>query len=559
VLKTPIDKQAKKGAERASQPSREFFSALVEYAGDGIIACDANGTLTVFNRAARELHGIAADTPSPKKWSEHYGLHHRDGSHRLPLEDLPLYRALKGDVVRDEEILIESKNGTRHRVVVSGRAIYDPAGEKLGAVVTIRAAAEPDEAVERTLQQIREDAVRGEAADAERRISVILEGAQRAREGAVRANEAKNVFISRMSHELRTPLNAILGFSQLLNADVADRDRENVEQIIRSGRHLLKLIDEVLDFARVEAGRTALSLQPLAVADVVGKAIDQMRPTAAERRISLDASKVSRTGYFVLADREKLTQVLINLLTNAIQYNREGGRVTVDCVKSAEGRVRISVNDTGEGMTSEQTERLFKPFERLEADRKGIPGSGLGLALSKLLVEGMNGTLGVESVPGEGSTFWCELNGAETGQADVPLAEVVAGTTPSATAAYRVLLIEDNLSNVRLIQKILRRRPDVALLTATEGTLGLEMARTSRPDLILLDVNLPDLEGNEVLAQMQKDSALVDVPVIVVSADGTSQRVQQMLAGGAREYVAKPFDVQQLLATLEKYVPSSAI
>jgi PAS domain S-box-containing protein len=556
MLKSPTDKQSKKGTERGSQPSREFFSALVEHFSDGIIACDLTGTLTVFNRAAREFHGIPADSPSPKKWSEHYGLYHRDGSHRLPLDDLPLYRALKGDVVRDEEIVIESKNGTRRRVIASGRAIYDATGEKLGAVVTIRAAVEADEAAERNLQLIREDAAKAEAADAERRISAILEGAQRAREGAVRANEAKNAFISRMSHELRTPLNAILGFSQLLNADMADRDRENVEQIIRSGRHLLKLIDEVLDFARVEAGRTALSLQPLAVADVVGKAIDQMRTTAAERRISLDAGKVSRSGYFVLADREKLTQVLINLLTNAIQYNREGGRVTVDCVKGAEGRVRISVNDTGEGMTSEQTERLFKPFERLEADRKGIPGSGLGLALSKLLVQGMNGTLGVESVPGEGSTFWCELKGAETGQADVPLTEVAAEATPSG-AAYRVLLIEDNLSNVRLIQKILRRRPDIALLTATEGILGLEMARTSRPDLVLLDVNLPDLEGNEVLAQLQKESALVDVPVVVVSADGTSQRVQQMLAGGAREYVAKPFDVQQLLATLEKYVPSS--
>jgi PAS domain S-box-containing protein len=556
MLKSPIDKQSKKSTERGSQPSREFFSALVEYFSDGIIACDVAGTLTVFNRAAREFHGIPADSLAPKKWSEHYGLYHRDGSHRLALEALPLYRALKGDVVRDEEILIEAKNGTRHRVLASGRAIYDAAGEKLGAVVTIRAAAEPDEAVERTLQQIREDAARAEAVDAERRISAILEGAQRAREGAARANEAKNAFISRMSHELRTPLNAILGFSQLLNADMADRDRENVEQIIRSGRHLLKLIDEVLDFARVEAGRTALSLQPLAVADVVGKAIDQMRTTAAERRISLDAGKVSRSGYFVLADREKLTQVLINLLTNAIQYNREGGRVTVDCVKGAEGRVRISVNDTGEGMTSEQTERLFKPFERLEADRKGIPGSGLGLALSKLLVEGMGGTLGVESVPGEGSTFWCELKGAETGQTDVPLTEVAAEATPSG-AAYRVLLIEDNLSNVRLIQKILRRRPDIALLTATEGMLGLEMARTSRPHLVLLDVNLPDLEGNEVLAQLRKERALDDVPVIVVSADGTSQRVQQMLAGGAREYVAKPFDVQQLLATLEKYVPSS--
>ena len=558
MLKTPIDKQAKKSDERGSQPSRDFFGALVEHFSDGIIACDVAGTLTVFNRAAREFHGIPTDAPAPKKWSEHYGLYHRDGSHRLPLEDLPLYRALKGDVVRDEEIVIEARNGTRRRVIASGRAIYDGAGEKLGAVVVIRAAAEPDEAAERQLELVRADAAKAEAADAQRRISAILEGAQRAREGAVRANEAKNAFISRMSHELRTPLNAILGFSQLLNADMADRDRENVDQIIRSGRHLLKLIDEVLDFARVEAGRTALSLQPLAAADIVGKAIDQMRPTAAERRISLDASRVSRTGYFVLADREKLTQVLVNLLTNAIQYNRDGGRVTVDCVKSTEGRVRISVNDTGEGMTSEQTERLFKPFERLEADRKGIPGSGLGLALSKLLVEGMGGTLGVESIPGEGSTFWCELKGAETGQADVPLTEVAAEPAPSTTAAYRVLLIEDNLSNVRLIQKILRRRPDIELLTATEGTLGLEMARTSRPDLVLLDVNLPDVEGNEVLAELRKESALVDVPVIVVSADGTSQRVQQMLAGGAREYVAKPFDVQQLLATLEKYVPSSA-
>jgi PAS domain S-box-containing protein len=556
MQKSRVDTPRKKSAEATLQPSREFLSALIEHFSDGIIACDETGSIIVFNKAAREFHGLSAESLPPRRWSEHYGLYHRDGKHRLPLDDLPLFRALKGDVIRDQEIVIEAKNGIRRRVFASGRAIYDAGGEKVGAVVTIRAGTDPDEAAAREREIIREEAVRAEAADAERRISAILEGAQRAREGAVRANEAKNAFIARMSHELRTPLNAILGFSQLLNADMADRDRENVEQIIRSGRHLLKLIDEVLDFARVEAGRTALSLAPVAVAEAITKATDQIRATAAERRISLDVGRVSQLGYFVLADREKLTQVLINLLTNAIQYNREGGKVTVNCVKSAEGRVRITVNDTGEGMTSEQTERLFKPFERLEADRKGIPGTGLGLALSKLLVEGMGGTLGVESVPGEGSTFWCELRGTETGQADVPITEVAAEPATS-TAAYRVLLIEDNLSNVRLMQKIMRRRPDVALLTATEGALGVEMARTSRPDLVLLDVNLPDLEGNEVLAQLRKETDLADVPVIVVSADGTSQRVQQMLAGGAREYVAKPFDVQQLLATLEKYVPSS--
>ena len=548
--------QPKKTAQSPLQPSREFLAALVEHFSDGIIACDTSGALIVFNKAAREFHGLSADSMPPKRWSEHYGLYHRDGSHRLALDDLPLFRALKGDVIRDQEIVIEASNGIRRRVFASGRAIYDAGGEKVGAVVTIRAATDPDEAAARERDLIREEAVKAEAADAERRISAILEGAQRAREGAVRANEAKNAFIARMSHELRTPLNAILGFGQLLNADMADRDRENVEQIIRSGRHLLKLIDEVLDFARVEAGRTALSLEPVAVADVIAKATEHMRATAAERRISVDVGRVSQLGYFVLADREKLTQVLVNLLTNAIQYNREGGSVTVDCLKSAEGRARITVHDTGEGMTSEQTERLFKPFERLEADRKGIPGTGLGLALSKLLAEGMGGSLGVESVPGEGSTFWCELRGAETGQIDVPLKELATGAGPS-TAAYRVLLIEDNLSNVRLMQKILRRRPDVALLTATEGGLGVEMARTSRPDLVLLDVNLPDLEGNEVLAEIRKDAALAAVPVVVVSADGTSQRVQQMLAGGAREYLAKPFEVDELLATLEKYVPSS--
>jgi signal transduction histidine kinase/ActR/RegA family two-component response regulator len=380
--------------------------------------------------------------------------------------------------------------------------------------------------------------------------------AERAWEEAERASRAKSEFLSGMSHELRTPLNAILGFAQLLGIDDLGPDHgESVEHILRAGRHLLQLIDEVLDVARIEQGRLSLSIEPVRLDEVVREALDLVQPLAASANIRMwEASPCDR---HVLADRQRLKQVLMNLLSNAVKYNREGGTVTVSCEPTPAGRLRIGVVDTGPGIPSEMMDRLFLPFERLGAEGTPVEGTGIGLSISKRLVELMGGEIGADSELGRGSTFWVELDPAEAPEQDhVPMAEYAlapAAAGASAAAAERtVLYVEDNLPNLRLVERILARRPSLRLIAAMQGGLALELARQHRPELVLLDVHLPDIEGDEVLRRLRADPGTSAIPVVVVSAEATPPKIERFLAAGAHAYLTKPLDVKRFLEVVDE-------
>jgi signal transduction histidine kinase/AmiR/NasT family two-component response regulator len=370
-----------------------------------------------------------------------------------------------------------------------------------------------------------------------------------------RANQAKSEFLSRMSHELRTPLNAILGFAEIMEMDpeTSAHQQEWIGHQLKAGRHLLSLINEVLDIARIEAGHLSLSPESVGVGEAVHAAAELVRPLAAERQIRLELD-LPMDGIWVRADRQRLGQVLLNLLSNAVKYNHEGGSVGVTYEERPDERVRLTVRDTGPGIPGDQLDRLFLPFERLGAAESGIEGAGLGLAIVKRLVEAMDGAAGVESTVGLGSAFWIELPRAAAPTADLA-AELVWLAPPVNGAGGRaatVLYIEDNLPNLKLVEQALRLRPAITLLPAMQGTLGLELAQQHRPDLILLDLNLPDLQGDDVLARLQADASTADIPVVIISADATPRQVERLLAAGAHDYLTKPLQVRRLLELVDE-------
>ena len=372
---------------------------------------------------------------------------------------------------------------------------------------------------------------------------------------AERANRAKSDFLSRMSHDLRTPLNAILGFAQLLELDQLREDQyESLRHILKGGAHLLDLINEVLDIARIESGHLSLSPEPVAIAEIVQHVVELLRPLALQREIAFDDDGVAAcAGHYVMADRQRLNQILINLLSNAVKYNRHGGRVSVTCEERAGDRVRVNVTDTGPGIPPGKLKLLFQPFERLGAEQTSTEGTGLGLALSKALADAMGGALGVESVVDRGCTFWLELGAAETPpQAASQGRSRREASEGESRVSGTVLYIEDNASNVRLMERVLSRRPGVRLLGAGDGQTGLDVAASERPDLILLDLHLPDMPGEKVLRRLWEEPLTREIPVAVLSADASPAQSRRLLASGASAYLTKPLDIGAVLQLVDQ-------
>jgi len=387
-----------------------------------------------------------------------------------------------------------------------------------------------------------------------------------ARDEAERANRAKSEFLSRMSHELRTPLNAVLGFGQLLERDPAHPldtvQSARVQDLLRGGRHLLYLINEVLDLARIEAGALQLQLRPVDLAEVAGECLSLVQPLAGDGAIDLRCD--STAPCTVQADPTRLKQVLLNLLSNAVKYNRPGGQVRVSWRAEDSGKVRIEVQDTGRGLSPAQQERLFQAFERLDAEEGDVEGAGIGLALSKWLVDLMQGEIGVCSSVGAGSTFWVRLNAAE---AAVDAAPVAVSATPSGAGVHpaappmapdatalrgTVLYIEDNAVNQLLMEGVLSHRPGLRLLIAGLPEVGLTMAAQARPDLVLLDIQLPGMDGFEVLRRLREQPATREVPVIAVSANAMQSDIDAALRAGFDSYITKPLDMQRMLALVDE-------
>jgi PAS domain S-box-containing protein len=367
----------------------------------------------------------------------------------------------------------------------------------------------------------------------------------RTRDQAEQASKAKSAFLARMSHELRTPMNAILGFCQVLEMEPRlDRElRGFVGEIHRAGDHLLEMINDLLDLSRIESGKLAFAVEATPLRPLVERAMQIVQPMLAAQQI--DMHKPDVPDLHVLADAARLRQVLINLLSNAIKYNRPGGRVDIECRQLADERLQLRVTDTGPGLSTAQISKLFRPFERLGAEFGAVDGAGIGLALSKQLSELMGGELGVESTPGQGSTFWIELP-------QLKLASKTAAAPPTSEqgAKLRVLYVEDNPANLRVVEAMLRRQPWLQLLSATTGEDGLELARRVKPDVVMLDIQLPGISGYEVLAALQDDPGTRGIPVIALSADAMPLDIETGLKAGFRRYLTKPVKTSELLEAI---------
>jgi CheY-like chemotaxis protein/anti-sigma regulatory factor (Ser/Thr protein kinase) len=359
-----------------------------------------------------------------------------------------------------------------------------------------------------------------------------------------------------MSHELRSPLNAILGFAQLMETGSplpTSAQEASIKQILKAGWYLLDLINEILDLALIESGRLSLSLEPMSLVDVVLECKAMIEPQAQKSGIRMSFPQFE-IPYFVNADRTRVKQVLVNLLSNAIKYNRAQGAVEVTCGAGAAQRIRISVKDTGEGLSPEKLAQLFQPFNRLGKEAGAEEGTGIGLVVSKRLVELMGGEIGVESTVGAGSVFWIELNLAAEPQPDAgatePQAAIQAGVQHG--AALRTLLyIEDNRANMQLVEQLIARRPDIRLLSAEDGMRGIALARTHQPEVILMDINLPGMSGIQALKILREDPATAHIPVLAISANAMPRDIRRGLDAGFFRYLTKPIKVNEFMDALD--------
>lgn len=500
----------------ATDPYRLAF----EIAAVGMVIVSLEGVIVRANRAAGALLGYPPQELEGRPW--------RDFTHPddLDVSEELFKRAMEG---LDDELHLEKRyvrgDGTVVWTLVSTALARDPDGTALYFCT---------------------------------HLSDI--GLRRERERtALAADLAKTEFLTRMSHELRTPLTAVLGFARLLQVQLEESDRRHewADHIHRAGSHLLELINEVLDVSRIETGHLTMSLEPVGLAEAFDEAVDLLAPLAAEREVTLHV-EAPEPGSGVVADRQRLRQVLINLLGNAVKYNADAGRTALEATAVDGGRMRIAVTDTGPGIARDQQGLLFTPFERLDAAVGPVNGTGLGLALSRGLVEAMGGTIGVESELGRGSTFWFELVATSVPASPMPAPpERWQAARRGGGAPARVLYFEDNLVSLRLVQEVFSLRPEVQLVPALRGEVGLELARSQQPDVVLLDLHLPDLPGREVLGRLRADPATAAIPVVVLTADPSPGQRRRLLAAGAAACLEKPVDPTVLLGHLDELLSAA--
>lgn len=508
-------------AELALRESEAMLRAVIAASPDIITLLDPNGVILTQSPAVRTILGYEPETT---RGMDSRALVHPDDRVHMEQE---LQALLNGDKQEDQNRLRYRHADSSIVVIESrGRAMMDAEGQPNGVVIVARNV---------TDQVHMEDALR------------------QAKEVAESANRAKNEFLSRMSHELRTPLNAILGFAQLLEMDeLPPTSNESVQHILKAGLHLLELINEVLDIARIETGKLTLSIEPVFLCETLEEAVNLIGPMAMARNIRI-INNIARTcQHYVWADRQRLVQIVSNLLSNAVKYNRLGGTITVLCRPVGPDYMRICVRDTGRGIPAARLDRLFTPFERLGAEQTGMEGTGIGLALSKRLAELMDGRIGCESAVDYGSLFWVDLPTAVAPSESHAASQLDQRETANALPAeWTVLHIEDNLLNLRLIERILAQRPQTRIIPAMQGHLGLELAREHQPHLIMLDLHLPDLPGVEVLERLRNDPRTSATPIVVIGADATEGRIQRLIESGVQGYLTKPLNVKQFFAIID--------
>jgi len=505
---------------------QQFYTrSLLESSIDPLIVTDPNGVITDINRQMEALTGCTRDELIGSQYKNYFTDPARAAS--------SLKSVLREGSVTNFELTAHSRDGRETVVSYNATTLYDRDRKLQGMFASARDVTELK---------------RFEKALSEKNIE--LQGATTAAE---EANLAKSDFLSSMSHELRSPLNAILGFAQLMESDSpppSPTQRESIAQILQAGWHLLKLIDEILDLAKIESGQIPLSHEPVSLEDVVTECRTMIEPQAAQRGIALITPSFEKP-LFVQADRTRVIQVLTNLLSNAVKYNVENGTVEVEYAETTPGRIRVSVRDTGEGLSPEQLTQMFQAFNRLGQEAGGIEGTGIGLVVAKQLVELMGGVIGVRSTVGAGSVFWFELSSVEGPHLRVDGPAESPQPHAARVGEHTLLYVEDNPANRQLVEQIVARDPGLHLLTATNGRDGVEAARVSHPDMILMDINLPDITGFEALRLLSADPSTAHIPVIAVSANAMPRDVARGLKAGFFRYITKPIRVTEFVEALD--------
>jgi PAS domain S-box-containing protein len=509
---------------------QQFYTrSLIESNIDAIMTTDPSGIITDVNKQMEALTGCTRDELIGAPFKNYFTDPDR--------AEAAIKLALSEKKVTDFELTARARDGKKTDVSYNANTFYDRDRTLQGVFAAAR------DVTERKRDEL-----------ALQETNVELESAKSAAE---KANLAKSDFLSSMSHELRSPLNAILGFAQLMDSSSpvpSDSQKESIAQILQAGWHLLKLINEILDLAVIESGKVSLSRESVSLVEVMSECQAMMEPQAQQRGISMTFPRFDDDGgFFVKADRTRLKQIIINLLSNAIKYNKERGTVVVDCTVNAPERIRISVTDTGAGLAPEKLAQLFQPFNRLGQEAGGVAGTGIGLVVTKRLAELMQGTLGVESTVGVGSVFWCELSSMEAPRVEIHHDAVETSLPPplpNDASEHTLLYVEDNPANMKLVEQIVARRQDFRLLTAVNGTLGIELARSAHPRVILLDINLPDLNGIEVLKILRADPATAGIPVVALSANAMPRDIEIGREAGFFRYLTKPIKVNEFMDTL---------